>query len=161
MKRAFLLIFSFLLLSCNSNAQESKKQKIYPVSKTEAEWKAQLSPAAFQVLRKKGTERAYTSKLNRVEEPGTFVCAACGNELYRTKDKFESGTGWPSFDRPIDEKNVDYRPDRTGGFSALEVVCGDCGGHLGHRFNDGPRNTTGKRHCINGVAMEFIPDNQQ
>lgn len=160
MHRIFLFLFSAFLLSCNSSAQEPKKQKIYPVSKTEAEWKAELSAAEFQVLRKKGTERAFSSKLNRVEEPGTFVCAACGQELYRTKDKFESGTGWPSFDRPIAEKNVDYRPDRTGGFAALEVLCANCGGHLGHRFNDGPRETTGKRHCINGVAMDFVPDDK-
>lgn len=158
MKRILFAIFSLFLFSCNSNAQESKKQKSYPVSKTETEWKAQLSPAAYQVLRQKGTERAFSSKLNRVEEPGVFVCAACGNELYRTKHKFESGTGWPSFDRPVSENNVDYRPDRTGGYSALEVVCANCGGHLGHVFNDGPRKTTGKRHCINGVAMDFIPE---
>lgn len=158
MRGILLLIFSLLLLSCNSNAQESKKQKTYPVSKSEAQWKAELSPAEFQVLRKKGTERAWSSKLNRVKEPGTFACAACGQELYRTKDKFESGTGWPSFDRPIAESKVDYRPDRTGGYAALEVLCSNCGGHLGHRFNDGPRNTTGKRHCINGVALSFIPE---
>lgn len=160
MRRIFLAVFSILILSCNSNAQDATKQKKYPVSKTEAEWKAELSPAEFQVLRKKGTERAFSSKLNQVEEPGTFVCAACGNELYRTQHKFDSGTGWPSFDRPLNEANVDYRPDRTGGYPALEVLCGQCGGHLGHVFNDGPKATTGKRHCINGVAMKFIPEDQ-
>lgn len=154
MKNLFLLIFSFILLSCNSNAQDSKKAKTYPVSKSEAEWKAELTAAEFQVLRKKGTERAFSSKLNRVNQPGTFVCAACGHELYRTENKFESGTGWPSFDRPIAEEKVDYRPD---GYAALEVLCANCGSHLGHRFDDGPRNTTGKRHCINGVALDFIP----
>ena len=158
MRRIFLAIFSIFILSCEGKAQNSKKAKNYPVSKTEAEWKAELSPAQFQVLRKKGTERAFSSKLNRVEEPGTFVCAACGNELYKTKHKFDSGTGWPSFDRPIAEKNVDYRPDRTGGYPALEVLCAQCGGHLGHVFNDGPKETTGKRHCINGVAMNFLPE---
>lgn len=157
MARIILLVFSILFLGCNSNAQDSGKEKNYPVSKSEAEWKAELTTAEFQVLRKKGTERAFSSKLNRIEEPGTFVCAACGNELYKTQHKFESGTGWPSFDRPVDEKNVDYKTDRTGGFRALEVLCANCGGHLGHVFNDGPRNTTGKRHCINGVAMDFIP----
>lgn len=157
MRRILLAIFSILVLSCEGKAQDSKKAKTYPVSKTEAEWKAELSPAQFQVLRKKGTERAFSSKLNKIEEPGTFVCAACGNELYETKHKFDSGTGWPSFDRPISEKNVDYRPDRTAGYPATEVVCAQCGGHLGHVFNDGPKATTGKRHCINGVAMEFIP----
>ena len=154
MKRFFLLIFSLLLLSCNSSAQDSKTVKSYPVSKSEAEWKAELSAAEYQVLRKKGTERAFSSNLNRVDQPGTFVCAACGNELYRAKNKFESGTGWPSFDRPVDEAKVVYKPD---GYAALEVLCANCGGHLGHRFNDGPRNTTGKRHCINGIALDFLP----
>jgi peptide-methionine (R)-S-oxide reductase len=158
MKLTISIIILVLSLGCNSNAQEAKNQKTYPVSKTEAQWKSELTAAEFQVLRKKGTERAFSSPLNRIEQPGTFVCAACGNELYQTRHKFESGTGWPSFDRPVDEKNVDYRPDRTGGFSALEVLCANCGGHLGHVFNDGPRNTTGKRHCINGVAMDFIPN---
>lgn len=160
MKYFFIVFLSMFLLSCNGNAQDSKGQKDYPITKTEAEWKAQLSPAAYKVLRQKGTERAFSSKLNRIEEPGTFVCAACGNKLYKTEHKFESGTGWPSFDRPINEANVDYRPDRTGGFPATEVVCAQCGGHLGHVFNDGPKETTGKRHCINGVAMNFIPEGQ-
>jgi peptide-methionine (R)-S-oxide reductase len=160
MKPIFIAFFSILILSCNSSAQDSKEQKTYPLSKSEAEWKAELSPAAYHVLREKGTERAFSSKLNRIEEPGTFVCAACGNELYKTQHKFESGTGWPSFDRPISEANVDYRPDRTGGFPATEVICAQCGGHLGHVFNDGPKNTTGKRHCINGVAMNFISESQ-
>ena len=155
MKRFLLLTLTILTLSCNGNAQEEKK---YPVTKTEAEWKAELSPEAFRVLRKKGTEPAFSSELNNVEEPGTFVCAACGQPLYKTKHKFDSGTGWPSFDRAFEESNVDYRPDRIGGYSATEVVCANCGGHLGHVFNDGPKETTGKRHCINGVAMDFIPD---
>jgi peptide-methionine (R)-S-oxide reductase len=157
MKLTISFIILFFSLGCNSNAQEVRNQKTYPVSKTEAKWKSELTAAEFQVLRKKGTERAFSSKLNRTEEPGTFVCAACGNELYKTRHKFESGTGWPSFDRPVDEKKVDYRPNKTGGFSTLEVLCANCGGHLGHVFNDGPQNTTGKRHCINGVAMDFIP----
>lgn len=160
MKRIFLAIFSIFILSCNTNAQDSKNKKVYPVSKSKAEWKAELSPAAYHVLREKGTERAFSSKLNRVKEPGTFVCAACGNELYKTEHKFDSGTGWPSFDRPVSEANVGYQPDRTGGFPATEVVCAKCGGHLGHVFNDGPKKTTGKRHCINGVAMNFIPQVQ-
>lgn len=161
MKKIILLLVAVLSLSCNSNAQQDKtNNKEFEVSKSESEWKAELSKAEFQVLRKKGTERAFSSELNRVSQPGTFVCAACGNALYKTKNKFESGTGWPSFDRPISEENVDYKPDRTGGFPATEVICSKCGGHLGHVFNDGPKNTTGKRHCINGVAMDFIPDNE-
>lgn len=151
-----ILFVSVLLFSCDGNAQVQKKK--FLVSKSEKEWKAELSPAEFEVLRNKGTERAFTSELNHVKEDGTFVCAACGNPLYKTKHKFDSGTGWPSFDRAVSNKNVDYRPDRTGGFPATEVICANCGGHLGHVFNDGPRNTTGKRHCINGVALDFIPD---
>jgi peptide-methionine (R)-S-oxide reductase len=155
MKSLVFLIVSLLFLSCNSNAQQEKYD--FPIHKSEAEWKAELSTAEFRVLRGKGTEKAFTSDLLRIDEPGTFVCAACGNPLYQTKNKFDSGTGWPSFDRPVDEDNVVYRPDRTGGFPATEVVCARCGGHLGHVFNDGPKETTGKRHCINGVALDFIP----
>ncbi|GAB2772371.1 peptide-methionine (R)-S-oxide reductase MsrB [Salinimicrobium soli] len=158
MKRFLFLAGIFLFLSCDSTAQQEKRE--FPVTKTEAEWKAELSPAEFMVLRGKGTERAFSSELLKVEEPGIFICAACGNPLYRTKDKFNSGTGWPSFDRPIDEDNVVYRPDRTGGFPATEVVCARCGGHLGHVFNDGPKETTGKRHCINGVALDFAAGNK-
>ena len=159
MKRVLLLFLAILTFGCNSNAQdEKKKNKEYPLSRTEAEWKAELSPQEFNVLRKGGTEPPFSSELNNVHQPGTFVCAACENPLYKTSNKFDSGTGWPSFDRPIDEKNVDYRPDRINGVKAIEVACANCGGHLGHVFNDGPKETTGKRHCINGVAMKFIPD---
>ena len=157
MKKFLLLsLISAFLLSCNGNAQKNsdKEKEEFEVTKTEEEWKEELTPAEFAVLRKAGTERPFSSELNDITQPGTFVCAACGNELYKTEHKFKSGTGWPSFDRPIDEKKVEYRRDRTG----LEVVCANCGGHLGHRFNDGPRNATGKRHCINGVAMKFIPE---
>lgn len=159
MKRLLLLFLILLTFGCNSNAQK-EKQKEYPLTKSEAEWKAELSPEEFRVLRKGGTEPAFSSPLNDIYEPGTFVCAACENPLYKTENKFDSGTGWPSFDRPISEENVDYRPDRINGVKATEVACANCGGHLGHVFNDGPKETTGKRHCINGVAMKFIPDNK-
>ncbi|MFD2518991.1 peptide-methionine (R)-S-oxide reductase MsrB [Salinimicrobium flavum] len=159
MKNLLLLLFTLLLAGCEGNAQKQEDQ--FPVSRTEAEWKEELSPQEFQVLRKKGTERAFSSELNNITEPGTFVCAACGNALYKTEHKFESGTGWPSFDRAFDEENVVYRPDRTGGFPATEVLCARCGGHLGHVFNDGPKQTTGKRHCLNGIALDFIPDKEQ
>lgn len=158
MKKLTILLIAVVVMSCTGNAQQERKS--YPVSKSDKEWKAELSQAEYQVLRQGGTERAHTSELNQVSEPGTFVCAACGNALYKTRNKFDSGTGWPSFDRPVSEESVAYRPDRTGGFPATEVLCSNCGGHLGHVFNDGPKQTTGKRHCINGVAMNFIPDNE-
>ncbi len=145
-------------LSCNSNAQKNSERntKEYKVTKTEAEWKEILSPQEYAVLRKAATERPHSSRLNDINVPGTFVCAGCGNELYETKHKFESGTGWPSFDRAI-EGAVAYGADSKLGYQRDEVHCADCGGHLGHVFDDGPRETTGKRHCINGVAMNFIP----
>lgn len=159
MKSFLLAIFAVVLIGCNSNAQKNQKSQSpdFKVSKTEAEWKKTLSPAQFAVLRKAETEKPFSSALNNVKEPGTFVCAGCGNELYRTEHKFESGTGWPSFDRPI-EGAVAYGADSKLGFERDEVHCADCGGHLGHVFDDGPRNTTGKRHCLNGVAMKFKPD---
>ncbi len=160
MKKSVLLFLMILILSCNGTAQQ-KERKEYPVSKSETEWKKQLSTGEYHILREGGTERAFSSELLRIKEPGTFVCAACGNPLYKTKHKFDSGTGWPSFDRAFNENNVDYRPDRVGGFQATEVICARCGGHLGHVFNDGPRKTTGKRHCINGDAMDFIPDTEE
>lgn len=158
MKNVLLAFFAMILIGCNSNAQKKQSSQTpeFKVSKTEAEWKRELTPAQFTVLRKAGTERPFSSELNSIKEPGTFVCAACGNELYLTKHKFESGTGWPSFDRPL-EGAVSYGADSKLGFERDEVHCADCGGHLGHVFDDGPRATTGKRHCINGVAMKFIP----
>lgn len=157
MKRLLFIFLSMFIFSCNGNAQD-KTKKEYPIVKSETEWKAELSPQEFKVLRKGGTEPAFSSPLNDITQPGTFVCAACQNPLYLTENKFDSGTGWPSFDRPINERNVDYRPDRINGVKATEVVCANCGGHLGHVFNDGPRETTGKRHCINGVALKFLPN---
>ncbi|TBW25768.1 peptide-methionine (R)-S-oxide reductase MsrB [Gramella sp. KN1008] len=162
MKRLLLLsLLSVFLLSCNGNAQKNKGEEAeeFEISKSEEEWKKELTPAEFAVLRKGGTERAFTSELNNIKEPGTFVCAACGNELYKTRYKFDSGTGWPSFDRAI-EGGVAYGSDTKLGYQRDEVHCARCGGHLGHVFNDGPKETTGKRHCINGVAMDFIPEKE-
>ena len=158
MKKIALLIFSLFVLSCDGNAQKNSARESFPVQKTDAEWKAELSPQEYQVLRKKGTERAFTSELLNVKDAGTFVCAACGNELYRTENKFNSGTGWPSFDRAYKDENLVYRTDRSYGYWAVEVLCGNCGGHLGHIFKDGPKETTGKRHCINGIALDFVKD---
>lgn len=163
MKKLLLFtILSAFLVSCNGNAQKNSEKdstEKYKVSKTEEEWKEELTAEEFAVLRNAATERAFSSELNNIKEPGTFVCAACGNELYKTKHKFMSGTGWPSFDRAI-EGGVAYGSDSKLGYQRDEVHCARCGGHLGHVFNDGPAETTGKRHCINGIAMDFIPENE-
>lgn len=155
----FLMIFIlFICYNCNTSAQkkESEKSKMYAVTKTESEWKAQLTDQEFYVLRKAGTERAFSSPLNKNEKDGIYVCKACNTPLFKSEHKFDSGTGWPSFDREI-KGNVEFSTDYDLGYARTEEHCATCGGHLGHVFNDGPRNTTGKRHCINGVSLKFIP----
>jgi peptide-methionine (R)-S-oxide reductase len=127
----------------------------YPVTKSEAEWRASLSPEAFRVLRQHGTERAGTSPLNAEKRAGTFACAGCGQKLFDSDTKFESGTGWPSFFRPL-EGGVGTSTDRSFFMTRTEVHCANCGGHLGHVFPDGPP-PTGQRYCMNGAAMKFEP----
>tara|TARA_R100000935_G_C2804210_1_gene151887 strand:+ start:351 stop:851 length:501 start_codon:yes stop_codon:yes gene_type:complete len=164
MKNLFFAFLAIVAVSCNSSAQKKDTKtnskevaSKFEVSKTDAEWQEILTPDQYQILRKAGTERPFSSELNDVKKPGTFVCAACGTELYKTKHKFDSGTGWPSFDRAIDE-GIAMGSDSKLGYSRDEIHCATCGGHLGHLFNDGPKETTGERHCINGDAMKFIPD---
>jgi peptide-methionine (R)-S-oxide reductase len=154
-------IFSFLmivfLISCSGTAQDnSKENKKYKIVKTDAQWKKELTNKQYYILRKAGTERAYSSPINKNYNAGVFVCAACKTPLYESEYKFDSGTGWPSFDRAI-KKNVELDVDYKVGYARTELKCNTCGGHLGHSFNDGPKKTTGKRHCINGDALEFIP----
>jgi peptide-methionine (R)-S-oxide reductase len=124
-------------------------------SKTDEEWKASLTPEQFHVLREHGTERAGSSPLNREKREGTFKCGACGAPLFTSDTKFESGTGWPSFYRPIDGA-IGTTTDRSYGMTRVEVHCAQCGGHLGHVFPDGPP-PTGERYCMNGVALAFEP----
>lgn len=159
MKTLPLILLLSFVFSCNSSAQKkddnSEKKNRFKISKTDAEWRTQLTAEQYQVLRKAGTERAFSSALNDNEAVGTYVCAACKTPLYKSEHKFDSGTGWPSFDRVI-AGNVAFE---KGGnpYMGIEEHCATCGGHLGHVFNDGPKHTTGKRHCINGVALEFVP----
>ena len=128
----------------------------FEIQKTEQEWLAELSPEQFKVLRKHGTERAGTSPLDKVYEEGIYECAACGQPLFTSETKFDSGTGWPSFYAPIEGK-VETTTDRSFFMVRTEVHCSRCGGHLGHVFNDGPR-PTGQRYCMNGVSLNFVPE---
>ena len=160
MKKIAYLIIVTLLFSCDSNAQKkdtnANNETQFEVTKTEAEWREILTPDQYYVLREAGTERPFSSPLNKNYEPGVYVCAACKTPLFKSEHKFDSGTGWPSFDREI-KGNVAFGTDTKIGYTRDEEHCAVCGGHLGHVFNDGPRETTGKRHCINGDALEFIP----
>jgi peptide-methionine (R)-S-oxide reductase len=125
------------------------------IPKNEDEWRAALTPEQFQVLRDHGTERAGTSPLNKEHRPGVFKCAGCGQELFESDSKFESGTGWPSFFTPL-ENAIETTTDRKFGMQRTEVHCAKCKGHLGHVFEDGPP-PTGLRYCMNGVSLAFEP----
>ena len=128
------------------------------VKKSEEEWRKELTPEQYEVVRNKGTEAPFTSELNDVKEPGQFVCVACGQPVFDAENKFDSGTGWPSFDRPMAGEAVETEDDNSFLMRRTEVLCSRCDAHLGHVFDDGPANTTGQRYCINGCALEFKPE---
>jgi peptide-methionine (R)-S-oxide reductase len=125
------------------------------VKKTEAEWKQELTPEQYKIVREKGTEAPFTSPLNDEKSEGTFKCVACGQPLFSSDNKFDSGTGWPSFDAPADADAVETEADNSMFMRRTEVLCSRCDAHLGHVFDDGPADTTGKRYCINGCALSF------
>ena len=127
------------------------------IQRTDAEWRALLTPEQFHILREKGTERAFTGSLYNNHADGLYHCGACNAPLFRSDSKFESGSGWPSFFEPISENAVTLHEDRTYGMRRVEVTCGTCGSHLGHVFPDGP-NPTGQRFCINSASLGFTPD---
>jgi peptide-methionine (R)-S-oxide reductase len=124
------------------------------IQKSEEEWRQELTPEQYRILREKGTERPFTGKYNTTKQDGVYRCAACGNELFDSTTKYASGSGWPSFWEAVDPGAVELRPDRSHGMLRTEVVCARCGGHLGHLFDDGPQ-PTGQRFCINSVSLEL------
>jgi peptide-methionine (R)-S-oxide reductase len=172
MKKHFLILVLgsvFFLTGCAQTSKPSNPKNMDSISagnadlpigdttqviKTEEEWKKILPAEVYQVSRLKGTERAWTSKYESFSEVGTYYCVACGNALFQSDTKFESGCGWPSFYKPISKTSIIYAPDGTHGMQRTEVMCGKCKGHLGHVFDDGPP-PTGLRYCINGVILDF------
>lgn len=128
--------------------------------KTDTEWKKELTSEQFHTLREKGTERPFSGEYVDKNDEGIYVCAACGTELFDSTNKFDAHCGWPSFDRPFQEGNIIYTHDTSLGTDRIEVTCAKCGGHLGHVFDDGPTETTGKRFCINSVSLSFKPKSE-
>ncbi|MCA1761689.1 MAG: peptide-methionine (R)-S-oxide reductase MsrB [Cryomorphaceae bacterium] len=152
------IILSFLLVSalaaCAQTNESAENQGDFKIQKSEKEWREELSDLEYRVLREKGTERAFTGKYWDNKEDGTYLCAACELPLFESETKFKSGTGWPSFYDIVSKENVMELRDESLGMVRREVVCGRCGGHLGHVFEDGPK-PTGLRYCINSVSLEF------
>jgi methionine-R-sulfoxide reductase len=141
-----------LTLAKNGNAAPDHR-----VEKTDAEWRAQLSPSAYQVTRHAGTERAFSSAMCSLFEPGRYGCVCCGSLLFDASEKFESGTGWPSFTQPIQDNAIDYRADHAHGMTRVETTCSVCDAHLGHVFPDGPP-PSGLRYCMNAAALVKAAD---
>ena len=150
MNKLIVFFSAFFLISLSAFSQSRK----FAITKSDEEWKKQLSPEAYQVTRKEGTERAYTGKYWDNHEKGIYNCVCCGQELFSSATKFESGTGWPSFYKSISKNNVLDEPDNSFGMERMKVTCSKCGAHLGHVFEDGPK-PTGLRYCINSVSLVF------
>ncbi|WP_396180587.1 peptide-methionine (R)-S-oxide reductase MsrB [Flavobacterium sp.] len=174
MKNICIIILVLSFTSCNSQnkdaeikkatdkinkeiAKQTKKDAMeFKIVKTDVEWKVQLTPEEYAVLREKGTERPYTGEYDKHFEKGMYVCAACENPLFTSDTKFDSHCGWPSFDESIKGSTI-YHKDVSYGMIRTEVMCAKCGGHLGHVFDDGPKETTGQRYCTNSVSIKFLP----
>jgi peptide-methionine (R)-S-oxide reductase len=163
-KLANMLLYGVLvgMIACQTNTQSSNSStqnkttmEQFEVNKTEEQWRNELTEEQYYVLRQKGTERPFTGKFEEHYEPGIYTCAGCGNELFKSDTKFDSGCGWPSFYEALDSTKVVEKQDFSHGMIRTEILCAKCGGHLGHVFPDGPRDKTGLRYCINSVSLDF------
>ncbi len=165
-KLTFALPILMLTIACsaqtetNSESQASNDTMSYNVEKTDAEWRAELTPEQYRVLREAGTERPGSSEYNLHFEEGTYTCAGCGEALFSSDSKFDAHCGWPSFDQGIADGKIIEKLDRSHGMIRTEILCANCGGHLGHVFNDGPTET-GLRYCVNGASLGFEPEEDE
>ena len=137
------------------SARTGRTEEVLPVIKTDQEWQAILTPEQYEVARKKGTENAFTGRYHACTEKGIYACVCCNTDLFDSRAKFDSGTGWPSFSTPVSGLNITVHPDHAGGMIRTEVLCARCGAHLGHVFDDGPV-PTGERYCMNSAALRLI-----